>query len=156
MKGFMKLVFYIGFLFFGGGFLIALGQFTLYNGFGDIFEYVESNNIEYAIQIDTVNQREKYIINYLYIVNNKLYTAKDMFYVSYLEKSGKNIESLHYNKFFPPIIYIEDNNLDIRRAKVNMVISGFFFLFIFLIYKFADMDKWIGIYTGEYKSSRKK
>jgi len=26
-----------------------------------------------------------------------------------------------------------------------------------LIYRYADMDKWIGVYTrGEYKSSRKK
>ncbi|MCL1937034.1 MAG: hypothetical protein FWF52_01395 [Candidatus Azobacteroides sp.] len=153
----MKIVFYVGFLFFGGGFLIGFGQFTLYNGFGNIFEYIEPNNVKYTIRIDTVNQSERYIINYSYIVNSKLYNAKDMFYSSYIKETGKNIERIYYNKLFPSIIYVEDNYLDIRRSKINMIVMGFFFLFIFLIYKFADMDKWIGVYTrGEYKSSRKK
>ena len=151
----MKIVFYVGFLFFGGGFLIALGQLTLYNGFGNSFEYVEANNIEYTIQIDTVYQNEQYTINYSYVVNGKLYNTKDIFYSSYIKKSGKNIERLYYNKFFPSIAYIEDNGLYIRRSKINMFIMAVPFLFIFLIYKFADMDKWIGVYTrGEYKSTK--
>ena len=37
MKLFMKLVFSIGFLFLGGGFLLAFLQYIAYNGFGDIF-----------------------------------------------------------------------------------------------------------------------
>lgn len=157
MKGIVNIIFYIGFLFFGGGFLIAFGQFTLYNGIGDIFDYVAPDSINFNIQSDIVNKKERYTINYSYIANGKKYIVKDTFYASYIKKGGKDIEKLYYNKSIPSVFYIDNNNLDIKRSKINMIIMGFFFMFIFLIYKFADMDKWIGVYTrGEYKSSNNK
>jgi len=156
MKGFVKLVFYIGFLFFGGGFLIDFGQFVIYNGLGNIFEY--KNADYFYISNDTTSMPAKLI--YEYVVNEKKY--KDYQNVSTetakLEDTSKF--TVLYNAFFNNFSVIKE--LEGRETKswdqiVGMIIFGFFFLFIFLIYKFADMDKWIGVYTrGEYKSSRKK
>ena len=69
MKGFVKLVFYIGFLFFGGGFLIDFGQFVIYNGLGNIFEY--KNADYFYINNDTTSMPAKLI--YEYVVNEKKY-----------------------------------------------------------------------------------
>ena len=157
MNTFMKFVFYVGFLFFGGGFLIAFLQFALYNGFGDFFEYVKANDakIDYAITFS--NKIEITNIHYSYTVNNKLHESKESIATSSIEKKEIRIDEIYYNKDFPSLSYVGDKMLSLRKAISGMIIMGFFFLFIFLIYKFADMDKWIGVYTrGEYKSSRKK
>lgn len=156
VKKIINIIFYFGFLFFGGGFLISLGQFVLYNGMGDIFEYVEPESINFTIQSDTINQKERYTINYFYLVDDKQYNAKDVFYTNYIKKGAKNLEKLYYNKRIPSVIYVDNNHLDVKRSKINMLVMGFFFLFILLIYKFADLDKWIGVYTrGEYKRTKK-
>jgi len=156
MKGFIKLVFYVGFLFWGGGFLIEFSQFCLYNGVSDFFVYVKADDA--IINYEKTFSKEMEITNiyYSYIVNNKLYESKETSATSVLIERGVRINEIYYNKNFPSFSYVGDNNHSLRKAKVGMVIFGFFFLFIFLIYKFADMDKWIGIYTrGEYKSSKK-
>ena len=36
MNTMIKFIFYAGFLFFGGGFVIAFSQFVIYNGLGNI------------------------------------------------------------------------------------------------------------------------
>ena len=65
--------------------------------------------------------------------------------------------SVYYNKKIPFLSYVGTKELKLNSPESGMVVFGFFFLFIFLIYRYADMDKWIGVYTrGEYKSSRKK
>jgi len=152
MKTFIKIVFYFGFLFFGGGFLIALGQFTLYNGYGNSFEYLKANNAKIDYEITFSNKIEITNIYYSYTVNNKLYESKESIATSSIERRDIRIDEIFYNKYFPSLSYVGDEKLSLRKAKSGMIIMGFFFLFIFLIYKFADMDKWIGVYTrGEYK-----
>ena len=54
MKLFVKLVFSIGFLFLGGGFLLAFLQYIAYNGFGDIFEYVKPEYLETRVEINSI------------------------------------------------------------------------------------------------------
>ena len=45
----------------------------------------------------------------------------------------------------------------IQGQVLLMVIFGAAFLLMFLIYRLADLDKWIRIYTGEeYRNRRKK
>ncbi len=156
MSTFMKFIFYIGFFFFGGGFLVALSQYIAYNGFGKIFEYIEANNAKIDYETTLSNKIEITNIYYSYLVNNKLYDSKESIATSSIKTRSVRIDKIYYNENFPSLNYVGDNKLNLRRAKSGMIIMGFFFTFIFLIYKFADMDKWIGIYTrGEYKSSRK-
>lgn len=155
MNGIVKFIFYIGFLFFGGGFLIAFGQFVLYNGFGNIFDYAKAENAKIEYDKAYINKLETTEIYYQYCVKDKLYTCIASIISSSIEKKGIKIDEIYYNETFPSLNYIGDNRLRLRQAKTGMVVMGFFFLFIFLPYLFADLDKWIGVYTrGEYKSSR--
>lgn len=59
MRSFINIIFYIGFLFFGGGFLIAFGQFILYNGVGQCFTYVKADNAQINYEITHPKQIEK-------------------------------------------------------------------------------------------------
>ncbi|MFS3040103.1 hypothetical protein AAH043_19010 [Bacteroides nordii] len=60
----MKLVFSIGFLFLGGGFLLAFLQYIAYNGFGDIFEYVKPEYLETRVEINSIRETKTIIYNY--------------------------------------------------------------------------------------------
>ena len=154
MKLFMKLVFSIGFLFLGGGFLLAFLQYIAYNGFGDIFEYVKPEYLETRVEIDSITETKTII--YKYTIDKKNYESKQSIYISRIARDFYE-SNVYYNKQIPCLSYIGKKGLKLRSTKIDMCITGFFFLFIFLIYKYADMDKWIGVYTrGEYKSSRPK
>jgi len=153
----MKLVFYLGFLFWGGGFLIGFCHFFLYNGFGNMFEYVKADNAEINYEITFLNKVEITDITYSYIVNKKLYESKESISNSAIERRGVHIDEIYYNSNLAFLSYVGDKELSLKKAKTEMIISGIPFIFFFLMYKFADMDKWIGIYTrGEYKSSKKR
>jgi hypothetical protein len=152
----MKFIFYAGFLFFGGGFLVALFQYFAYNGFGNVFEYVKADNAKIKSEITFSNKIEITNIYYLYTVSDKLYESKESIATSSIKERGVRIDEIYYNRTFPSFNYVGDKILSLRKAKTGMVVMSVFFLFIFLIYKYADMDKWVGVYTrGEYKSSRK-
>ena len=155
MKLFVKLIFVANFLFLGGGFLIAFFQFIAYNGFGDIFEYVKPEQLETHVKIDSI--KETKTIFYKYVVNQKVYESKQSVYIPSIAECDFYENSVYYNKKIPFLSYVGTKELKLNSPESGMVVFGFFFLFIFLIYRYADMDKWIGIYTrGEYKSSRKK
>ena len=155
MKLFVKLIFVANFLFLGGGFLIAFFQFIAYNGFGDIFEYVKPEQLEAHIKIDSI--KETKTIFYKYVVDQKVYESKQSIYIPRIAEYDFYENNVYYNKRIPCLSYIGKQGFKLRSTKIDMCITGFFFLFIFLIYRYADMDKWIGVYTrGEYKSSRKK
>ena len=64
MKLFVKLVFSIGFLFLGGGFLLAFLHYIAYNGFGDIFEYVKPEYLETRVEINSIRETKTIIYNY--------------------------------------------------------------------------------------------
>ena len=155
MKLFVKLIFVANFLFLGGGFLIAFFQYIAYNGFGDIFEYVKPEQLETHVKIDSI--KETKTIFYKYVVDQKVYESKQSVYIPSIAECDFYENSVYYNKKIPFLSYVGTKELKLNSPESGMVVFGFFFLFIFLIYRYADMDKWIGVYTrGEYKSSRKK
>jgi hypothetical protein len=155
MKTFVKIIVYFGYCFFGGGFLIAFFQFIIYNGFGNTFEYIRPESIETVVEIDSLLNDKT--IHYIYKVNDKQYESKQTVKIHYISKYDFYETSIFYNKTIPSFSYVGKKELKLNSPISGMVIFGFFFLFIFLIYKFADMDKWIGVYTrGEYKSSKKR
>ncbi|MDL2213717.1 hypothetical protein LJC29_07090 [Bacteroides sp. OttesenSCG-928-N06] len=157
MRKLVNTIFYIGFLFFGGGFLIAFGQFVLYNGVGDLFSYVKAENAEINYETYLSNKFEITDIIYTYEANNKSYSSRESIATLAIEREGIQINKVYYNKTFPTLSYIGNNGLSLRKAQTGMVVMGSFCLFLFSIYKFADIDKWIGVYTrGEYKSSKKR
>lgn len=155
MKNFVNIIFSIGFLFFGGGFLIALVHFVLYNGVGDFFEYIPSDKSLIEKKIDGMPNQ----LVYKYFIENTEYTGSQNVSSAIISKIDLDSTVVLYNKSLKNFSMVQ--GITGRSSKswdhvVGMIIMGFFFLFLFLIYKFADMDKWIGVYTrGEYKSSRK-
>lgn len=154
MNAFIKLIFYAGFLFFGGGFIIAFCQFVAYNGAGDYFEYVKAEH--FYISNDTTSMPAKLV--YKYTVNGHEYKSSQNVSTETASSSDLSQFTIWFNTSFHKISIIKElkgRETKIWNQIVGMVIFGFFFLFIFLIYKFADMNKWIGIYTrGEYKRSK--
>ena len=142
----MKLVFYTGFLFFGGGFLIAFGQFILYNGAGVFFEYIPSDESFFEKKVDRMPNQ----LIYKYYIENTEYTGTQNVSSSIISKIDLDSTIVLYNKNFKKISMIQ--GITGRSSKswdqtVGMIVMGFFFLFLFLIYKFVDINKWIGVYT---------
>ena len=99
MKVFMKLVFYVGFLFFGGGFLIAFGHFVIHNGLGNIFEYKKADY--FHISSDTTSMPAKLI--YEYVVNGKIHKGHQNVStkIAKLEDLSKFtvLYNVHFNSF---------------------------------------------------------
>lgn len=139
--------------------MIALGQFTLYNGFGNFFEYLPAD--EFTISKGRGDRMPRQFI-YQYSVGGRTFDGSQTVSSESFENTDINKIVIVYNRAFNFTSMIEGIQGERELSKSSeqiygMVIFGFFFLFIFLIYRFADTDKWIGVYTkGEYKSSRNK
>ena len=117
--------------------------------------YVKPEQLETHVKIDSI--KETKTIFYKYVVNQKVYESKQSVYIPSIAECDFYENSVYYNKKIPFLSYVGTKELKLNSPESGMVVFGFFFLFIFLIYRYADMDKWIGVYTrGEYKSSRKK
>jgi hypothetical protein len=144
-------ILYIGYLFFGGGFLIAFGQFVAYNGVGDIFEYTKPEDMQIQIEIDSV--KEIKTIFYTYRVKEKEYNSQQSVYIDKIPKFDFYESNIFFNQQIPFLSYVGNNKLKLRSSTSGMIVMGFFFLFIFLLNKFGNVDKWIKIYTGEYNET---
>lgn len=152
-----NLLFYLAFLFFGGAFVIGLSQFVVYNGLGNLFEYKIAEGAVVESEIQLSNKIEITDVMYQYVVDDKTYSFKESISSSAIKKRDIDINTIYYNSIFPSLSYFGDNSLSLRKAKVAMVITLIPLIFFILIYRFADLDKWMGIYTrGEFKSSKKK
>jgi hypothetical protein len=127
-----------------------------YNGLGNTFNYVTPQRYtSTATQVDTI-QKET-VVTYSYWVSNKEYTAKQIMHWKGLKNYDHSTDSIYYNKQFPCLSYIKSKEFKQGSPIVGMVLGGLFFLIFFLIYRYADHDKWIGVYArGEYKPSNKK
>ena len=109
------------------------------------------------MHVETGSIKERETILYKYVIDKKVYKSKQFIHILRIAARDFYESNVYYNKQIPCLSYIGKKGLKLRSTKIDMCITGFFFLFIFLIYKYADMDKWIGVYTkGEYKSSRPK
>lgn len=148
LRNLYRIIIYIGFIFFGGGFLIAFGQFIIYNGIGIFFEYIPAEKI--IVQKETSTTPKQF--QYEYIVNNKRYTGTQNVSTEVLNETETSNVVILYNKnfnSFSKIQGISGKSSKVWDQTVGMIIFGFFFIIIFVIYKFSDLDKWIRIYTGD-------
>ena len=76
-----------------------------------------------------------------------MYESKQFIRIPRIAEYDFYEDNVYYNKRIPCLSYIGKQGFKLRSTKIDMCITGFFFLFIFLIYRYADMDKWIGVYT---------
>lgn len=80
-----KLAVYAGYLFFGGGILVGIGQYAVYNGFGNWFEYVKAEQVEATTTHNS--QKQTVRIDYTYWVNKRSYSS----WLELTEKKSKHI-----------------------------------------------------------------
>lgn len=85
-------------------------------------------------------------IFYTYQVNENVYQENYKMFVEYFEKCDIDTIIVKYNKDFPMISYIDGVPLKIRKQKTGIFISTFFLLFLIIIWKLSNKDKWIKTY----------
>ena len=121
-----------------------------------MFEYKIAE--QFVINRDTVPEPSRLI--YEYVENGKKYHSFQYFSPDIAKSADLSQFTVIYNTTFKNISVIKESNMQgirIQGQVLLMVIFGAAFLLMFLIYRFADLDKWIRIYTGEeYRNRRKK
>ena len=148
MKTYLNVIMTICFLFLGGCFLFAICKFTVYNGFGKLFEYTKAENIETIVEIDTLNKHKT--IFYRYSVNQKQYEAKQTVYIGNIVEYDFYEENVYYNKLIPWLSYVGNPYPKIRSSIVEMIFSCLLLLFCFWSNKYCNFDKYILTYGSVY------
>lgn len=130
--------------------------YITHNGVGNIFSYAPTSVIDFSIDF----KQQPVTINYSYKVNQKKYSGAQEVAVEVAEEIQNTEITILYNKTFPMISEIKDisgNSSKLNECIWKMGLTFIGFLFAFLILKFADHEKWIGVYArGEYKSRKQR
>lgn len=142
MKIIVKIFFIIGIAFGGIGLLFSFSKLIALNGLGNIFKMNEARNVNTEIIRDSTHMS----IFYSYKVEGKVFQENYKMFVEYFEQCGIDTIVVKYNKYFPMVSYIDGVPLKIRQQKINMFLSVFFLLFLVLLWKLSNKDKWIKTY----------
>lgn len=142
MKRISRFFYYFGLIFWGIGFIYSFFNLIALNGLGNIFEVNEPEKTTIKMERDTVDVT----INYKYYVGSKEYSSTYHLYAKSFDKYKLDTIVVKYNRTFPMISYIDGVPLKIRHQKTGIVISSFFILFIFLIWKLSNRKKWVKAY----------
>ncbi len=135
--------------------MFSFCQFVLYNGFGNMFEYKTAE--QFVIIRDPRPQSTR--LNYEYIADGNKYFSFQHFPLEIAKSADLSQFTVIYNTTFKNISVIKKSDvqkINVQYPVTYMVIFGAAFLLMFLIYRFADLDKWIRIYTGEEYRRRKE
>ena len=142
MRLIIKLFFILGIAFWGLGLIYSLSKLIALNGLGNIFEMNEARNAKTEIIRDSTDIS----IVYTYQVEGKVYQDNYKMFVEYFEKCGIDTIVVKYNKDFPMVSFIDGVPLKVRKQKTGIIISTFFLLFLALLWKLSNKDKWIKTY----------
>lgn len=142
MKIIVKIFFIVGIAFGGFGLLFSFSKLIALNGLGNIFEMNEARSVKTEIIRDSTHIS----ILYSYKVEGKVYQDNYKMFVEYFEQCSIDTIVVKYNKNFPMVSYIDGVPLKIRQQKINMFLSTFFLLFLILLWKLSNKDKWIKTY----------
>lgn len=142
MKLIIKLFFLLGIAFWGLGLLYSFSKLIALNGLGNIFEMNEARNVKTEINRDSTDIS----ILYTYQVEGKVYEDNYKMFVEYFEQCDIDTIVVKYNKYFPMISYIDGVPLKVRKQKTGIFISTFFLLFLILLWRLSNKDKWIKTY----------
>lgn len=142
MKFIIKLFLILGISFWGLGLLYSFSKLIALNGLGNIFEMNEARNVKTEINRDST----EISIVYTYQVEDKVYQDNYKMFVEYFEQCGIDTIVVKYNKYFPMVSYIDGVPLKVRKQKTGIFISTFFLLFLILLWRLSNKDKWIKTY----------
>jgi len=142
MKIIVKIFIVVGIAFGGFGLMFSFSKLIALNGLGNIFEMNEARSLKTEIIRDSTHIR----ILYSYKVEGKVFQDNYKMFVEYFEQCGIDTIVVKYNKYFPMVSFIDGVPLKIRQQKINMFLSTFFLLFLILLWKLSNRDKWIKAY----------
>jgi hypothetical protein len=142
----IRAIFLLGYFFWGGMLLYTLIEHILKNTWLDIFEIEETvaKEIEF-IKLDTKSTK----ISYLFEYNRHLYKGStqvgDSLINAHLPADKEDIK-IHYNTRFPSVNYLGQLDMEVWRAKVEIIISVIFLSFLLFLDLFANKKYWLKIY----------
>lgn len=143
---FLRVIFILGYVFFGSFFLWNVGELILRNAWIDLFPIGQTSPQE--IDFDMIDENSIHIY-YTFEYENKNYeglrrVVKEIVNERLPEQKDQIIIS--FNKLFPQVNYLEQLGLKTRSGYVGMSIFGFFLLFFLLIDLFANKRYWLKVY----------
>jgi hypothetical protein len=149
---FLRIIFTLGYLFWGFMLFQAIGGLMLRNAWFEIFKIqkVTPKEIEF-IPLDKESTEIKYSFEY----NNQIYTGSRKVINTIIEKrlpQNKNEIEISFNTRFPNTNYLDQLGLKTRSGNVGIVISLIFLAFFGLIDLFGNKRKWLKIYGIERKN----
>lgn len=145
MRKLLKVVFWLGVLFWGSFLAYGLLKMTAYNGFGNYFSFTCENAKTFTI---VKEQNDNLKITYNYEVSGKIYTVDERISGEiFREKVGSvPVLPVCYNNTYPSLSYIQGLNLSVSREKTGVIVSIILLTFITVIYLYAKIDYWIKKY----------
>ena len=152
-----KLALYAGLFVCGSAFLFSIIMYVMYNGIGNVFKYVPADNCSYILENDTAVKRPSMVLKYQYRFRNQTYNGEHSFFSEDMRESLDSV-TVYCNTVIPSLSMVKGVPNSVYKQRhylVHICISFLGVLFTFLIWRFADHDKWIGVYArGEYKSKK--
>jgi hypothetical protein len=142
MKIIAKSFLLLGILFWGISLIYSFSKLIALNGVVDIFEMKEAQRVKTKINQELIDIR----ISYTYQVDEKEYNDNYTMFIDYFERCNIDTIVIKYNETFPMVSYIEGVPLKNRKQKTGIFISSFFLLFLVLIWKLSNRNKWIKTY----------
>ncbi len=137
-----KLFFIVGIAFWSIGLLYSFSKLVALNGLVKIFNMKEAQDANTEIIRDSTHVK----ILYAYWVNGKVYEENYRMVVDYFDRYNPDTIIIKYNKLFPMVSYVDGIPLKIRQQKIQIFISTFFLLFLILLWKLSNRDKWVATY----------
>jgi len=153
---FLRIIFTLGYLFWGGMLFYAIGELTLRNAWFNLFEIQKTipTEIEFIPQ-----EKESTEIKYSFEYKNKIYNGNrkviNRIISERLPKNRSEIEVL-FNAEYPKINYLDQLGLKTRSGNTGIVISLIFLTFFGLIDLFGNKRKWLKIYGLNKKTKANK
>lgn len=143
---FLRVIFILGYVFFGGLFLWSLGELILRNAWIDLFPFEQTSPLE--IDFDLIDENTVNI-HYTFEYDSQTYNgsrrvAKELADERLPERKNQIVISI--NSIFPQVNYLEQLGLKTKTGYAGIVISGFFLLLYVLIDLFANKRYWLKVY----------
>ena len=142
MKVIVKIFYVLGVAFWSIALILSISKLAALNGLGNFFEMRIAQKVVTDINKDSLDVN----ISYSYQINDKEYHDNYKMFVEYYERCNVDTIIIKYNSLFPMVSYIDGISLKNRKQKTGIIISLFFLLFLILVWKLSNRDKWVKTY----------
>jgi hypothetical protein len=143
---FLRTIFTIGYLVFGGLMLYSISDLMLKNVWIDLFDIQKTTPLKLEFESKKENST---LISYNFEYNGSTYSGKRTLLTRIVKAklpTDKEDVTISFNVIFPQVNYLDQLEMNDRTGKVGMFISGIFLILFLLIDIFVNKRKWLKIY----------